>query len=274
MDSITKVSTSKFENIYISKSIIFFKDAILKTYPNLKYGYDPNKPMIFFGIYREKEKRLVINHNNKCLIIWGGSDALKLKATSYRFLHPFLRNTSKFFHIAQSKWISNDLKYFNFQHKLVPWYSLDKNKFKCAKKGDSIYIYLLSKWYGYNLFKELKKKLNGKYNFIIGGGNLRTEKFIPYEKMPEIYSKCFIGLRLVPHDGLASTVQELGLMGIKCVHNGNSPSALNYKNIDDIIKHIENEAKTIGSKDEELAKKVDKYLNIDSSFFKVDTWFK
>ena len=34
-------------------SITFFKDIILKTYPNLKYGYDANKPMIF-GMYRNK----------------------------------------------------------------------------------------------------------------------------------------------------------------------------------------------------------------------------
>jgi len=40
------------------------------------------------------------------------------------------------------------------------------------------------------------------------------------------------------------------------------------------VQHIEKEAKTIGTKDEEMAKIVDEYLNIDSSFFKVDTWFK
>ena len=265
---------SYFENIYVSASITFFKDIILKTYPNLKYGYDANKPMIFFGMYRNEELNLVLNHRHKCLIIWGGSDALKFKAKSKSLVYPFFRNSSKIFHIAQSKWISDDLKSLNFKHKLLPWYSLTKSKFTCKEKGNCIYIYLPTRFYGADLFEKLKKKLNGKYEFIIGGGNLRKEQRIPYDKMPEIYSKCFIGLRLVPHDGLGSTVQELGLMGIKCVHNGNSPSALNYKNIDDIIKHIENEAKTIGLKDEELSKKVDKYLNIDSSFFKVATWFK
>ena len=262
-----------FENIYISQSIIFFKEQILKTYPNLKYGYVSNKPMIFFGLYRPEDFRLAIKHQYKCLIVWGGSDALKFKNGSKMELQPLLRNTYKFFHIAQSKWISDDLKSLNFKHKLLPWYSLDKSKFTCTEKGKSIYIYLPNRFYGANLFEEVKKKLMGKYEFIIGGGNLGRERKIPYNKMPEIYSKCFIGLRLVPHDGLGSTVQELGLMGIKCVHNGNSPSALNYKDIDDIIKHIENEAKTIGLKDEELSKKVDKYLNIDSSFFKVHTWF-
>ena len=271
---------NNFEYIYMSQSIIFFKEQILKTYPNLKYGYVSNKPIIFFGMYREEEMNLVMKHEHECLVIWGGSDALYLKRDYKKKDHirkrtyNFFRNKNKIFHIAQSKWISDDLKLLNFNHKLLPWYSLEKSKFKCTKKGDSIYIYLPTRWYGANIFKELKKKLNGKYEFIIGGGNVKKEKRLPYDKMPETYSKCFIGLRLVPHDGLGSTVQELGLMGIKCVHNGNSPSALNYKNVDDIIKHIENEAKTIGSKDEELARNVDEYLNIPDNFFKVDTWFK
>lgn len=263
---------TNFEYIYISQSIIFFKEQILKTYPNLKYGYVSNKPMIFFGLYRQEEFNLVTRHQHKCLIIWGGTDALKFRNKFE--LQPLLKNSNKFFHIAQSKWISDDLKSLNFKNKCLPWYSLEKSKFKCSKKGDSIYIYLPNRWYGASLFDALKKKLNGKYEFIIGGGNLGKEKKIPYNKMPEIYSKCFIGLRLVPHDGLGSTVQELGLMGIKCVHNGNSPSALNYKNVDDIIKHIENEAKTIGFKDEELSNKVNEYLTIPDNFFKVKTWFK
>lgn len=262
----------KFEYIYMSESIIFFKKQILKTYPNLKYGYISSKPMIFFGVYRPEDYKLVSEHKHKCLIIWGGSDVLKLEKNLKK--NNCLINKSKFFHIAQSKWISDDLKNLKIKHKLLPWYSLDKSKFTCKEKGKSIYIYLPKKFYGFEIFEDLKKKLNGKYKFIIGGGNMGKEEKISYHKMPEIYSKCFIGLRLVPHDGLGSTVQELGLMGIKCVHNGNSPSALNYKNIDDIIKHIENEAKTIGSKDEELAKKVNEYLTIPDNFFKVSTYFK
>ena len=123
-------------------------------------------------------------------------------------------------------------------------------------------------FYSSTLINKLEKQLNHKYKFITADGK------IPYNKMSEIYSKSFIGLRLVPHDGLGSTVQELGLMGIKCVHNGSSPSALKYRNVDDIIKHIENEALTIGLKDEELSKNVDKYLTIPDNFFKVSTYFR
>ena len=269
-----KDNSSTFKNIRISKAIQFFKDKILKTYPKLIDLHDIYKPTIFFGMYREEDYVAIKRHKSKGLIIWGGTDSTWcLKGWRGKNYLQILKNNEQFYHIAQSKWISDDLNKLNISHKLLPWYSFDKSKFKCVEKGECIYIYLPSKYYGSNLFNQVKEKLKGKYKFIIGGGNLNTEPKIPYNKIAEIYSKCFIGLRLVPHDGLGSTVQELGLMGIKCVHNGNSPSALNYKNIDDIIKHIENEAKTIGFRDEKLSKKVDDYLQIPDTFFKVNEYF-
>lgn len=63
-------------------------------------------------------------------------------------------------------------------------------------------------------------------------------------------------------------MQELGLMGIKSIHNGDSPSCLNYVTFDDICKHIDNEIKTIGSQDIELANSVRQYLTLDPKFFK------
>ena len=154
-------------------------------------------------------------------------------------------------------------------HYTIPWYSLNKKLFHPVNKGINIYVYKrYNPFYSSTLINKLEKQLGHKYKFITANGN------IPYNKISEIYSKSFIGLRLVPHDGLGSTVQELGLMGIKCVHNGSSPSALKYRNVDDIIKHIENEAKTIGLKDEELSKKVEKYLTIPDNFFKVSTYFR
>ena len=41
-----------------------------------------------------------------------------------------------------------------------------------------------------------------------------------YNEMPEVYSNCFIGLRLTENDGNANTVQEMGAMNIPVVHNG------------------------------------------------------
>jgi hypothetical protein len=60
-------------------------------------------------------------------------------------------------------------------------------------------------------------------------------------------------------------------MGIKSVHNGDSPSSLNYQSFEDICRHIDNERKTIGTCDEDLAKRVREYLTLDPNFY--DTAF-
>ena len=122
------------------------------------------------------------------------------------------------------------------------------------------------KRYGLDIFNEIKSSIPS-YEFIIGDGK------IPYSEIFNAYKQCFIGLRLVKHDGLGSTVQELGLMGIKTVHNGQSPSALNYNSVNDILNKIEEESKLIGSVDFELAKEVNYFLTIEDEFFDIKTWF-
>ena len=234
---------------------------------------------IQFGLYRNEDLKLVLNHKSYCMIIFGGSDTFitdnrnpHISRGRIFFLNQIkqqMLKNKKIVLIAQSKWISNDLNRMQLSHYTIPWYSLNKKLFHPVNKGINIYVYKrYNPFYSSTLINKLEKQLGHKYKFITANGN------IPYNKISEIYSKSFIGLRLVPHDGLGSTVQELGLMGIKCVHNGSSPSALKYRNVDDIIKHIENEAKTIGLKDEELSKKVEKYLTIPDNFFKVSTYFR
>ena len=64
------------------------------------------------------------------------------------------------------------------------------------------------------------------------------------------------------------------ILGFKWIERNNYPdNKMDTCSTLDIVKHIEKEAETIGTKDEEMAKSVNEYLNIDSSFFKVNTWF-
>jgi hypothetical protein len=255
---------SKFVNIVFSDSVVFFKSKILNEFKNLKDNYNVNEPCIFFGIYRDEDIELIKNHKSYGLIIWGGSDSMKEE--KLEFISKL--NTNKFFNISISRWVQDDLNNYNIKNKLIPWYSLNKKNWNPVKKGEYIYIYLPDhnkEFYGEDLFNKIKKKVN--YKFIIGDPN----KF-KKDEMQHVYSKCFIGLRLVNHDGSATTVQELGLMGIKCVHNGDSPSALNYENLDDIIEHINNESKYIGTTDHYLAKKMNHYLKIEDNFFEVNSY--
>ena len=93
--------------------------------------------------------------------------------------------------------------------------------------------------------------------------NLNKEEFqhLTKDKVNEAYQNSFISIRLTKFDGLSDTVQCLGLMGIKCVWNGGTPSGLSFKIENDVINHIKNERKTIGDVDENLAKLVENFLN-------------
>ena len=55
--------------------------------------------------------------------------------------------------------------------------------------------------------------------------------------MPQLYSRCFIGLRLTKHDGNANMVQEMEAMNIPVIHNS-SDYGLKWNSVDDIISHI------------------------------------
>ena len=167
--------------------------------------------------------------------------------------------------------------------------TIDINQFEPITKGKSIYVYTspyMELYYGSNYYDQIVEKYKDinfvfacckqAYDILLSKKNGISKKYLSkynikyYEKdilINEIYPQCFVALRLTIHDGMAYTVQELGLMGIKSIHNGDSPSSLNYKNLDDICSHIDNELKTIGTCDSELANKVKKYLTLDKNFY-------
>jgi hypothetical protein len=66
-----------------------------------------------------------------------------------------------------------------------------------------------------------------------------NELNLPYEEMPKIYEKCFIGLRLTENDGNANMVQEMKAMNIPVVHNL-SDYGLKWESIEDIVGYISN----------------------------------
>ena len=59
----------------------------------------------------------------------------------------------------------------------------------------------------------------------------------PYEKMPEIYKQCYIGLRLTGHDGNANMVQEMEAMKIPVDHN-HSEYGLKWKTVEDVVGYV------------------------------------
>jgi hypothetical protein len=126
-------------------------------------------------------------------------------------------------------------KFFIFS---VPIYLnlVDEEIFKSPNKlGKSIYIYNgftkgNEEIYGKSYYQEVINKMP-QYDYIFS-----NELNASYNQMPQIYSKCFIGIRLTEHDGNANTVQEFNSMNIPIIYNGKG--GIGWKNVNDIINII------------------------------------
>lgn len=252
---------------HISISLIHLKNDLYKRY-NLVDYHDINAPLLIFGCYKSEDLQLAKKHKGKIYLIWGGSDIMNINML--RQIHN-LKNVT---HISQSKFISDDLNKFKIPHISIPFVSLD-DTCDLTVKQNYIYIYYIAdnpNFFGINTVLKLEKMFP-KINFIYASQKLAIErskrngtffakvKNYSKQQLQDIYSKCFLSLRLTKHDGISTSVQELGLRGVPTIHNGTSPACLNYKSFEQIVKIIKNEYGKIGTTDETLAINVRKYLN-------------
>jgi len=220
-----------------------FKQRFLR-----KFGlqpYDPTKhrqhPAAFFGCYNANDIKTITAHRGLAVVIWGGTDALKLTKNPKAY-RAFL-NRANTHHIAISDWIARDLASVGAHYIKLPICPTELDRFGPTKFGDCVYFYynprpITNKIYRPHLVKAVAKKLP-RIRFI--GGHIYKRK-LSYEQMRDVYSQCFLGLRLTSHDGLPNTVVELGLMGRKCLWNGSLPNAIRYPdNIDAIADIVQTE---------------------------------
>jgi hypothetical protein len=249
----------KTKQIYVSPSVIFFKDKLKEKY-NLVDYYDFKSPAIFNGVYSAFDINKILNHKGVAIVIWCGNDALKLTYNNANRIK--LKKDIR--HIAKSEFVYNSLKKYNIISDIIP-VTPTTPIINYKPKGDKVYFYYSKRdpeKYGYNLMEEVESKVD--IEIIKVSSDMYSKK-----QLDEIYEKCFIGLRLTKHDGLPNTVLELGLMGRKCVYNGNLPNALKYKSSEDIINHINNEYQLRNINNECISEDVFNYININNNWMYV-----
>ncbi len=270
MTNMALVTNGLVIQLYTSQSIKYFESFAKRKYKLISY-HDKNIPTIFYGCYNDMDLYKIKNHKGPKALIWGGSDIMRsnMKSAASK-----IKNLK---HIAQSTFIINDLKKIKKSCIYLPFSpTVDYNKYIPNKKGNFVYIYTNAtnhEFYGSNIYRMLIKQMP-KINFIVAsnhmalqdamrmGMNCQNIKSFRPEEMHNVYKKCFIGLRLTRHDGISATVQELGLMGIKTIHNGKTPSCINYSSYNDIMKIIINEMSEINTIDYEISNKVKKHLEL------------
>jgi len=233
-------------------SLSFFKEKLIKKY-NLHEYVNVYKPVIFFGMYNNRDFLRAKNHKSHATIVWCGSDSLIYLPKNYKNIKA-LNNTR---HIAMSEFISNDLKQFDIEHIVIPVTPTIPIKNR-KNRGENIYAYVdkqRTKKYGFNLMAEIQEK--SKKNIIIADATTYRKK-----ELDEVYESCFLGLRLTKHDGLPNTVLELGLMGRNCIYNGQLPNAIPYTNLDDIVSTIQKEYDQRHMENQFIVDATFNYLNI------------
>lgn len=207
--------------------------------------YKNNVPCLFFGIYNNDDLNRIKNHTGKRFIMFGGSD-IKNKNIFEKFLKIINKNDVI---ISISKWMKNYMDNIKLKNTYLELDLVDYKIFKPIKNtGNCIYVYdgdgktnaseSKKKVYNVNLINKIIEE-SSKYKFIKSSSLYEKgkEHNNNYVDMPNIYKKCFIGIRLTEHDGNANTVQEFQAMNIPIVHN-HSDYGLKWKNIDDILNHI------------------------------------
>jgi hypothetical protein len=240
----------------------FFRSGFLQKF-NLREYNSIKQPAIFFGIYI-KSYPTIFRHEGLAVLIWTGGDSMNLAKNPA--LVKKLKSRDNIKHIAISNFVSNDLDRVNIPHYFLPILPFNNNNFRPAPLGDCIYTYSAHtkpQFYGSEKIL-LLKKIFPDIRFITLYA--KQPNSVIRSEIINYYKKCFIGLRLTPHDGMSNTVIEMGLMGRKVVWNGNSPNAIPYKNIDDIVNAIKCERNLIGETRLRMAEKVKEFIDIPNDW--------
>jgi hypothetical protein len=226
---------------------------------------DSLAPSFFFSC--NEISWVIDNHKGPAIIILN-NDPRPLEACLDK-----VRLRKDIYFISTSLIISNYLDRLKLSYIEFPFGLADRDNIKPIKKGNSIYFYgqgPMENLYGYPTIKRIVKNHFPHLNIICTqfGKYNSAEVHPPFKaysksELEDVYKKCFIGIRLTEYDGLSSTVQDLGVRGIKTIWNGGTPSALPYQSEDDIINHIRNEEKLIGQTDLSLSNEVKTFLDMN-----------
>ena len=247
---------------YISLALDHFKDAFFDKFGLVEKGRQTNA-MVMFGLYNFMDWAMLREHRYPVIMVWCGSESKHLTPMKIRMLLTI--NHVK--HIATSRVISADLTRVGVAHELVP-VSPAKMDIDPRPRGDKIYFYYgkphARRFYGEPLAREVEKRTG--LEVVYAAYNTYNR-----EQLMDVYGDCFIGLRLTPRDGVSVTAVELGMMGRRVIFNGDTPSAIPWKGVDDICENVIKEYNNRHTDDTaQVSKQVKDYLDIGEKWL---TWY-
>jgi hypothetical protein len=218
---------SMIGQMHVSDSVAFFRERWM-SHLGMKPYADHDAPLLMMGMYGKSDLEVYAKHRGPLTVVWCGSDALILNEAKQKVLAQ--RNAR---HIAIGSFVSASLQKFSVEHEVIPVWVGDPTPAPCPR-GNRIYAYGAGNkrnFYRENLWDEIEQRTGLE---IVRA----TKDTYTRDELQTVYRDCFIGLRLTSHDGLPNTVIELGLMGRRCIYNGDLPNAIKWENVDDICESI------------------------------------
>ena len=215
----------------ISKSLVGLTTNYRKKY-KLKPYYDSVKPCAFIGMYRDVDFNRFIKHRSDRILIFAGSDALNLNPD---WVEPIKKRATVIYSISQ--YVYDTLQSYGIDSVIKRYSATIATQWKNSPMGDSIYWYYgigAETFYGSELIEQIEQQID--IPIIKAHLGSFTKK-----QLHDIYSQCFINLRLTPHDGCPNSNLQMGLMGRKSIYNGDLPYSLKWDSVDDIVAHIKRE---------------------------------
>lgn len=246
----------------------FFRQSVFDKY-GLRQYHTPNSPAVFWGMYPSSRRRL-LSHKAIAVVVWRGSDAMNV-VKDKSFLKWLVQQRDRIFHVAISNFIQDDLTRYGLPFVSLPLTSMDYSMCHVMPRGDMLYTYgadndgALIK-YQMALAKEVSKKTGIRLLIC------KKEDYTREQLVSKIYSRCFVGLRLLDHDGLSNSVVELGLCGREVIWNGNTPNAIHWQNENDIIASVMDLYQYRKTDNTHIAKAMSDYINVDQQWLNTEYW--
>jgi len=234
---------------------------------NLTHYHDPYAPTVMFGWYNNTVDVDFLNsHKGPLVMVWGGADLEDRRIQHLAKLPNVLGSP------AYRPAMINKFKKYNYKYRelVIPLKSYDR--FKPTPLGDKIYVYKgwrVDRGHYFKWNEYIQPLINewGESNFIFGMGH-------DIEYVHENYYKnCFVYIK--PNErGGSTSMWELGHMGRKTIAQNQSgaPNVLEFKDLRHIAELVNEEAKKIGTVQEEVSLNVQSYMNNNNQWLNLNFW--
>lgn len=244
-------SGQRIEQIFIADYLKQYFESTILSNTHLHLYNDTNRPAFFYGLATDATQLVLHKHRSFAVVIMTGGDSFDTRPAALK-LFGFLKASWFTKAVAISKFIRETLTKHKVSHVYSPFYPLPVDEsVEAVPKGGAVCMYgLPDKIYHNDKVRSIIQPRFPDLEFIYFAHQnpplpVPFQHF-PKEQMNSVLRRCFLGIRLTTNDGLAGVVQELGVLGVKTVWNGGTPSSIPWKSMDDVVRVVEEERKTIG----------------------------